>query len=126
VSDKDAFDPEALKASEDLIANQRKAAAPKPRYERQQGRFVMVPFEELPTFCLQDRLWLRLLYLAWYNRSSTVLLTNQSLVEWGINRKQKYKALRILEQAGRVSVERRGNKNPRVTLHLGRSPKGRH
>jgi hypothetical protein len=75
-----------------------------------------VPFEALPGFRPQDRVLLRLLYLAWFNRSGTVVLANKGLAEWGVSRGQKDRALRNLERTGRIVVERRRRRSPRVTL----------
>ena len=46
----------------------------------------------------------------------TVLLTSVECGQWGICRQSKGRALEALEKAGLVAIERRGNKNPLVTL----------
>jgi hypothetical protein len=111
------FNPKALEASPDLIANQRKTRAGlKPKRPRADGRFTMVPFDRFALFRAQELVALRLLYLTWSERSQTVVLTNKGLAHWGVSRHQKLKALRRLERAGLIAVEWRRRKNPRVTL----------
>jgi DNA-binding MarR family transcriptional regulator len=60
--------------------------------------------------------WIRLRYLAWKAGSSTVLLSNVWLEKQGVTRSIKYRALRELEEAGLILVERRPHKSPRVTI----------
>jgi hypothetical protein len=118
----DPFDIDALRAPPDLVALQKKVEPPATptRKAKQAGRFVMLPFEALPIFNAltgpQALVWVRLHYLAWFNKSRTVLLPNSALTDWGVTRKQKYAALRKLEQLGVVTVERRTRKSPRITL----------
>lgn len=58
--------------------------------------------------------------MLWYysgvSRSSTVIVSGLKLKEWGIHRLAAHRALKWLEEAGLVSVERCGNKSPRVTI----------
>jgi hypothetical protein len=49
-------------------------------------------------------------------RRSNLKLSTKSLQEYGINRDAKYKSLKKLEQAGLIRVERRGTRNPIVTI----------
>jgi hypothetical protein len=117
MSKDDPFDPKALAASIDLIANQRKTGTgPKPKRPRLKGRFILVPFDAYPMFRAQELVALRVLYLTRCERSQTVVLTNKGLADWGVSRHQKLKALRRLERAGHIAVEWRQRKNPRVTL----------
>ena len=116
MSKENPFDPGALAATEDLIANQRKTAAPRVRRNRPDGQFIRVPFEAVAAFPPPVRVLLRLLYLAWWHRSTTVVLANKALAEWGVTRGQKYRALQSLEEAGWIAVEQRPDKSPRVTL----------
>jgi hypothetical protein len=117
VSKDNPFSLEGLTATADLIANQRKVGTgPKPKRPRLDGQFIRVPFKAIEGFSPQDRVMLRLLYLVWWHRSQTVLLPNKGLAGWGVSRQQKHKALRKLERAGRIAVEWRQRKSPRVTL----------
>lgn len=51
-----------------------------------------------------------------YDRSRTVTLTSSFLARFGLNRKEKAGALRQLEGAGFLTVERRPRRNPVITL----------
>src|SRR5262245_54537538 len=55
-------------------------------------------------------------------RSVTVKLTTTEVRSWGLSRHQKQRALRTLQAAGWVRVQRENGKNPFVTLCLHVSP----
>jgi hypothetical protein len=60
------------------------------------------------------------LYELWFtdlDKRNPVTLTSYNLQRFGLWRKQKYRALQILEQAGLISVERIPRKNPLVTMN---------
>jgi DNA-binding transcriptional ArsR family regulator len=59
---------------------------------------------------------LALWHLKGLRRSNSFELSNLMLQEWGIEPDAKSRALRRLEKAGLVTVERRGKRSPRVTL----------
>jgi hypothetical protein len=95
-------------------------AAPK-RRKRVEGRFVIAPLGDLiaTAAALDARpmlLWLFLTYEARLRNVNNVKVTNQALARWGIDRRAKYHALRRLEAAGLVVVERRGKSSPVVTI----------
>jgi hypothetical protein len=50
-------------------------------------------------------------------RSRTVDLPNGELTKLGIERKTKYRTLRLLEEAGALTIEARNGRSIRVTLH---------
>jgi DNA-binding transcriptional ArsR family regulator len=54
--------------------------------------------------------------LAGATKSQTILLSTTEVVPLGVDRNAKSRALRVLEQAGLVSVERRPGRLPRVTI----------
>ena len=58
--------------------------------------------------------------MLWYytgvSKNSTVTVSGVKLRAWGIQRNAGYRALKWLEEAGLVKVERNGNKSPRVTI----------
>ena len=60
--------------------------------------------------------WLRLLHMAWKANSSTFPLPNGKLESEGVSRFAKYRALRELEAAGLIVVERRHGKAPLVSI----------
>ena len=49
-------------------------------------------------------------------RSQEIVLTSAILKRFGVNRKAKYRALKLLEKAGLISVVRRPRKNPLVAV----------
>jgi hypothetical protein len=49
-------------------------------------------------------------------RSNTVRLTQAAVAQHGLSRWEKYDALRALESAGLVAVQRRGRRSPLVTV----------
>jgi hypothetical protein len=58
--------------------------------------------------------------VVWHKRgmrkTPSVALTTKDVKRYGIDRQTKYRALRKLEDAKLISVERQGNQSPRVTL----------
>jgi hypothetical protein len=62
----------------------------------------------------------QLLYLNFKNRGKPHKLTNQPIEALGLKipPRSKWRALAVLEGAHLVSIERRGNKSPIITLHL--------
>jgi DNA-binding transcriptional ArsR family regulator len=59
---------------------------------------------------------LALWHLKRLRRSNSFELSNLMVREWGIEPDAKSRALRKLERAGLITVERRGKRSPRVTL----------
>ncbi len=60
--------------------------------------------------------WVRLLHMAWKAGSLTFPLPNGKLEDDGVTRFTKYRALRELEAAGLIVVERRHGKTPTVSI----------
>jgi hypothetical protein len=63
-------------------------------------------------------LWvgLGLWYLRGLKRSSSVVVSNVMMRDWGVSGDAKSRALRALEAAGLITIERRGKRSPRVTI----------
>jgi hypothetical protein len=57
-----------------------------------------------------------LVYLAWKAKSSTLVLSNDCLRQFGVDRKAKYRALTRLEKVGVISVRQDPGKATVVTL----------
>jgi hypothetical protein len=70
------------------------------------------------TNCPKAMVWVWLIHRAWKMRSGTVAVPNGALAEYGVTRKVKNNALRQLERAGLIAVERRPRKTPVVTMLL--------
>jgi hypothetical protein len=67
---------------------------------------------------------LALWHLKGLRRDNSFLVSNQMLHEWGIQPDAKRRALRALEKAGLIRVERRGKRSPQVTLVAGNLSNG--
>lgn len=59
---------------------------------------------------------LALWHLKKLRQSDTFTVSNLMLQEWGVQPDAKSRALRALERAGLIGVERRGKRSPHVTL----------
>ena len=59
---------------------------------------------------------LALWHLKKLRQADTFTVSNLMLQEWGVQPDAKSRALRALETAGLIRVERRGKRSPRVTL----------
>jgi hypothetical protein len=89
--------------------------------KRKIDKFVKVPLwwaeqAVVATGTKKAFVWIWLLYLAWKANSNTVTVPNWKLEACGIDRCTKYRALRELEAAGLIQVERPKRKSPIVTL----------
>jgi hypothetical protein len=62
---------------------------------------------------------LHLLYQQWKLRGQAIKLSNAILKIEGVSRGQKWRALRELERAGLITIERRSRKSPLVKVHAG-------
>jgi hypothetical protein len=69
---------------------------------------------QLPGKSLQIGITLH--YLAGLKKTSTVRLTQTTLNKFGVSRHCKYRALRCLEQARLITLNRTHGKNPTVTI----------
>jgi len=67
---------------------------------------------------------LALWHLKGLRRSNSFTVSNLMLEEWGILSDAKSRALRKLEKAGLIIVERQGKRSPRVTLVVGNRSNG--
>jgi hypothetical protein len=121
----DPFDPKNLELPPELGAEVGKkplgAAAAKPRRPRQQAeRYIQLTAVGARGFVIAGApaalVWFEILYRVWKTKKMTVGLPNGTLTEMGVPRWAKYRALRRLEQAGWIKVERRDRKTIRVTL----------
>jgi hypothetical protein len=96
-------------------------AADRPRGKARKDTFVKVPLWWIEQATRATRtpqafvcIWL--LHLSWRARSPTFSLPNDRLNKRGADRRRKRRALRALEAAGLITVERRHGKTPIVTL----------
>ena len=66
--------------------------------------------------CLKATVWLWLEHQVRKSQCSTVAVPNGALAKLGVSRKVKNLALRQLEKAGLIAIERHPRKTPKVTL----------
>jgi hypothetical protein len=95
--------------------------APKAKKVKQQEAFAKVPLEWAAetakcTETSSALVWILMLYMAWELKSLTFPLSNVMLAKYKVSRKMKYHVLTLLEDAGRIRVERNGKRSPVVTL----------
>ena len=121
--DDDTFDPARLRLSTEAAASIGKKPSDKQkgRHLRGDGPFVQLQLEGLvaASKALGSSMllvWIHLQHRAWAEKKRTVAVTSQALGELGVDRGMKHRALRLLEEAGLVSVEWRKRRNPLVTL----------
>jgi hypothetical protein len=118
----DPFDLDKLKLSPEMV---RERLITVPRKIRH-GHFVRVPCWWIERLAKSTRyrvtflVALHLLYQHWKLRGQPIKLANGVLKMEGVSRGTKWRALRELEQAGLISIERRLRKSPVVTVHIAR------
>ena len=66
--------------------------------------------------CAKATVWLWLLYQTKMTGNKTIAVPNGALSKYGVSRKQKSIAIRRLEKAGLITVDRRSRKTPIVTV----------
>jgi hypothetical protein len=96
------------------------AAAPKKR-KKPDDPFVKLPLwwatqAAKATKTKKALVWVELLYAAWKEKCATFPLPNGRLAKLGVSRETKRRALRDLERAGLIVVERPSRKTPIITL----------
>jgi DNA-binding transcriptional ArsR family regulator len=94
------------------------------------NKFIAGPID-VSWVCQASRLGIKALLVGlalWHlkglRRDDSFLVSNLMLQEWGIQPDAKRRALRELEKAGLITVERQGKRSPRVTLVVGNTSNG--
>lgn len=88
---------------------------------KKKDAFVKVPLwfaseAAKSTNTLKALVWIHLLHASWKAKSLTFPLPNGRLERIGVSRETKRRALRDLERAGLITVERLSRKSPVVTI----------
>jgi hypothetical protein len=88
---------------------------------RREDAFVQVPLAVATRAAAAMKspkmmIWLYLLYRAWQTKSTTVTVSTDALIAYGVNRRTKSRALRQLEVAGLITIKRASRRTPVVTL----------
>ena len=117
----DPFDIDGLRIDPADSAYVGKAAgSPKAKWQR---KFVRMPWAWIDRLGTSNRgatyrVALLLNYEYWRNGGRPIRLSNAALIDEGVTRMSKSRALKELEQLGLVKVEWRDRKSPMVTLKL--------
>ena len=87
-----------------------------------EDKFIAGPID-VSWVCQASRLGVKALLVGlalWHikglRKADTFIVSNLMLQDWGIQPDAKSRALRELEKAGLIRVERRGKRSPQVTL----------
>jgi DNA-binding transcriptional ArsR family regulator len=117
-----SWDPHCLRLGQDdvacLQAGTRRGRQPSPIRDK----FIAGPVD-VSWVCQASRLGVKALLVGlalWHlkglRRSNSFIISNLMVEEWKIRPDAKRRALRKLEKAGLITVERQGKRSPRVTL----------
>jgi hypothetical protein len=119
----DPFDPEKLKIPAEMaeqLAREAVQNSARARKEEAAG-FTMVPVSWRKRLRgvsgSSYDLALHLLHLNWKAHGHPFKLTNATLLEIGISRQSKWRALREFEQRGLITVQTEPRKSPTITVH---------
>ena len=93
------------------------------KIQKRRRQFVKVPWSWIERLAKTSsantyRVALHLLYEHWRRSGQPFPLPNGMLAMEGVTRFAKWRALAELEQLGLVSVEKRPNRSPKITVHL--------
>lgn len=122
LNDSSLWDPEHLRVQLDEVSASRPSNCKVRRPSLVRGKFIAGPID-VDWICQAARLGrtalligLAVWHLRGLRRSDTFIVSNLMLEGWGILPDAKWRALRKLEKAGLITLERRGKRNPEVTL----------
>jgi hypothetical protein len=93
-----------------------------------QGKFIAGPVD-VSWVCQAGHLGIKALLVGlalWHlkglRKADTFIVSNLMVQDWGIQPDAKSRALRALEKAGLIRIERCGKRSPRVTLVVASNP----
>jgi len=87
-----------------------------------QGKFIAGPLDVAwlckakPLGATPLLVGLALWYLKGLRKTNTFIVSNILMKEWGVSPDAKSRALRKLEEAGLIAIERRGKRSPQISL----------
>jgi hypothetical protein len=117
-----AFDPERFRLPPEMAAELARKPKRHGKRPKRTEPFLQIPHRalvvggEVLVSSEQLLVWLYIHHRLWADKVDTVVIANQALEAWGVGRRAKYAALKNLERAGLICVERRERKSPLVTL----------
>lgn len=116
------WDPSLLRLNQNRVAGSQGIVRRGRRVLPIQDRFIAGPLN-VSWLCRASHLGVKALLVGlalWHIRglrkTDTFIVSNLMLQDWGIRPDAKRRALRALENAGLIKVERRGKRSPQVTL----------
>jgi DNA-binding transcriptional ArsR family regulator len=127
---KSSWDPSCLRLDQTRVARLKDGTPRGRRVSLLRSKFIKGPLDFVWFSKARQlgvtALWvgLGLWFLRGLRRSNNFPVSNLMLREWGIKPDAKTRALRKLEKAGLITVERRGKRSPRVTLVVGNTSNG--
>jgi hypothetical protein len=116
------WDPSSLRLDQDGVKRSQGSTRKGRRAAPVRGKFIAGPIDV--HWVVQAKrlgatpllVGLALWHLKKLRQADTFTVSNLMLQEWGVQPDAKSRALRALEKAGLVRVERRGRRSPRVAL----------
>jgi hypothetical protein len=119
------WDPSSLRLNQDGVRRLQGSKRQGRRASPIRGKFIGGPIN-VPWVVQASQLGVKALLVGlalWHlkklRRNDTFIVSNVMLQEWKIQPDAKTRALRALERAGLIRVERRGKRSPQVTLIVG-------
>ena len=117
-----SWDPSRLRLNQNPVGRSQGGVRHGRRASPIQGKFIAGPID-VSWLCRASRLGVKALLVGlalWHikglRKADTFIVSNVMLQDWGIQPDAKRRALRKLERAGLIRVERRGKRSPQVTL----------
>ena len=118
----DSWNPNHLRLVPERVRGSQGVERRRRRGSPVQGKFIAGPVDVV--WLLQARplgvtallVGLALWHIKGLRKTETFIVSNLMLQEWDIQPDAKRRALRTLERAGLVKIERRGKRSPQVTL----------
>ena len=121
-----SWDPSSLRLNQNRVARSQGIVRHGRRVSPIQGKFIAGPID-VSWVVQASRLGVKALLVGlalWHIRglrkADTFIVSNLMLQDWGVQPDAKGRALRKLENAGLIKVERRGKRSPQVTLVVGK------
>ena len=117
-----SWDPSRLRLKQNPVTRSQAIVRHGRRASPIQGKFIAGPVD-VSWLCRASRLGVKALLVGlalWHikglRKAETFIVSNVMLQDWGIQPDAKRRALRSLERAGLIRVDRRGKRSPRVTI----------
>ena len=125
-----SWDPSCLRLNQDGVRRLQGGIRRGRRVSPIRGKFIAGPID-VSWVVQASRLGVKALLVGlalWHlkklRQADTFIVSNLMLQEWDVQPDAKTRALRKLEKAGLIRIERRGKRSPQVTLVVGNRVQG--